>query len=230
MSRTSVMYIEYRKNGDSPWRWVRSLMPSQDIDWAEDDPGYMVDINGNDNKEEYKFVYELSKQGIVRDLFNDNDVDFNGRGFPKDMSEDLKKFIESDPERFDGIWGKSYASLQELIDCVNLKIKEIESRKQEYINKQNNATIHQKLDLIMKSLGGINVQEDLLNTAFKDTSNNDEDEDMYDDDYDYIGECDDMIDDYKYCLNFLAGINQIVDFCTNSWAFETNIRIIYFTC
>ena len=229
MSRTSVMYIEYRKNGDSPWRWVRPLMPSQDIDWAEDDPGYMVDINGNDNKEEYKFVYELSKQGIVRDLFNDNDVDFNGRGFPKDMSEDLKKFMESDPERFDGIWGKSYASLQEVIDCVNLKIKEIESRKQEYINKQNNATIHQKLDLIMKSLGGINVQEELLNNAFKDTSN-DEDEDMYDDDYDYIGEYDDMIDDYKYCLNFLAGITQIVDFCTNSWSFDTNIRIIYFTC
>ena len=227
MSRTSVMYIEYRKNDNSPWRWVRPLMPSQDIDWAEDDPGYMVDTT--DNKEEYKFVYELSKQGIVRDLLNDNDVDFNGRGFPKDMSEDLKKFIKSDPERFDGIWGKSYASLQEMIDCVNLKIKEIESRKQEYINKQNNATIHQKLDLIMKSLGGINVQADLLNTAFKDTSNNDEDEDMYDD-YDYIGEYDDMIDDYKYCLNFLAGINQVVDFCTNSWTFETNIRIIYFTC
>ena len=227
MSRTTVMYIEYRKNNDSPWRWVRPLMPSQDIDWAEDEPGYMVDTI--DNKEEYKFVYELSKQGIVRDLFNDNDVDFNGRGFPKDMSEDLKKFMESDPERFDGIWGKSYASLQEVIDCVNLKIKEIESRKQEYINKQNNATIHQKLDLIMKSLGGINVQEDLLNTAFKDTSN-DEDEDIYDDDYDYIAEYDDMIDDYKYCLNFLAGINQVVDFCTNSWAFETNIRIIYFTC
>ena len=226
MSRTSVMYIEYRKNDNSPWRWVRPLMPSQDIDWAEDDPGYMVDTT--DNKEQYKFVYELSKQGIVRDLLNDNDVDFNGRGFPKDMSEDLKKFIESDPERFDGIWGKSYASLQEMIDCVNLKIKEIESRKQEYINKQNNATIHQKLDLIMKSLGGINVQEDLLNNAFKDKSN-DEDEDMYDD-YDYIGEYDDMIDEYKYCLNFLAGINQIVDFCTNSWADASDIRIVYFTC
>ena len=228
MSRTSVMYIEYRKNDDSPWRWVRPLMPSQDIDWAEDDPGYMVDTT--DNKEEYKFVYELSKQGIVRDLFNDNDVDFNGRGFPKDMSEELKKFIESDPERFDGIWGKSYASLQEVIDCVNLKIKEIESRKQEYINKQNNATIHQKLDLIMKSLGGINVQADLLNVAFKKEESEDNSEDDYDYDYDYIGECDDMIDDYKYCLNFLAGINQVVDFCTNSWAFETNIRIIYFTC
>ena len=230
MSRTSVMYVEYRKNDDSPWRWVRPLMPSQDIDWAEDDPGYMVDINGTGNKEEYKFVYELSKQGIVRDLFNDNDVDFNGRGFPKDMSEELKKFMESDPERFDGIWGRSYASLQEIIDCINLKIKTTEAHKQEYMNKQNNVTIHQKLDLIMKSLGGINVQEDLLNTAFKDTSNNDEDEDDFEDDYDYIGECDDMIDDYKYCLNFLAGINQIVDFCTNSWAFETNIRIIYFTC
>ena len=230
MSRTSVMYIEYRKNNDSPWRWVRPLMPSQDIDWAEDDPGYMVDTNGTENKEEYKFVYELSKQGIVRDLFNDNDVDFNGRGFPKDMSEDLKKFMESDPERFDGIWGKSYASLQEVIDCVNLKIKEKESRKQEYIDKQNNATIHQKLDLIMKSLGGINVQADLLNVAFKKEESEDEDEDIYDDDYDYIAEYDDMIDDYKYCLNFLAGITQIVDFCTNSWTFETNIRIIYFTC
>ena len=225
MSRTSVMYIEYRKNSNSPWRWVRPLMPAQDIDWAEDDPGYMVDTTGTDNKEEYKFVYELDKQGTIRDLLNDYDVDFNERGFPKDMSEELKKFIESDPERFDGIWGKSYASLQEIIDCVNLKIKTTEAHKQEYMNKQNNVTIHQKLDLIMKSLGGINVQADLLNGAFKKEESGDDD-----DDYDYIPEYNELIDDYKWCLSFFEGINQIVDFCTNSWADESNIRIIYFTC
>ena len=224
MSRTSVMYIEYRKNGNSPWRWVRPLMPAQDIDWAEDDPGYMVDTTGTDNKEEYKFVYELDKQGTIRDLLNDYDVDFNDRGFPKDMSEELKKFIESDPERFDGIWGKSYASLQEIIDCVNLKIKTTEAHKQECMNTQNNVSIHQKLNLIMKSLGGINVQSDLLNDASK----KEESEDDYD--YDYIREYDELIDDYKWCLSFFEGINQIVDFCTNSWTDATDIRIIYFTC
>ena len=224
MSRTSVMYIEYRKNGNSPWRWVRPLMPAQDIDWAEDDPGYMVDTTGTDNKEEYKFVYELDKQGTIRDLLNDYDVDFNERGFPKDMSEELKKFIESDPERFDGIWGKSYASLQEIIDCVNLKIKTTEAHKQECMNTQNNVSIHQKLNLIMKSLGGINVQSDLLNDASK----KEESEDDYD--YDYIREYDELIEDYKWCLSFFEGINQIVDFCTNSWTDATDIRIIYFTC
>ena len=222
MSRTSVMYIEYRKNNDSPWRWVRPLMPSQDIDWADDDPAYMVDTTGTDNKEEYKFVYELSKQGSVRDLLNDYDVDFNDRGFPKDMSEELKKFMESDPERFDGIWGRSYASLQEIIDCINLKIKTTEAHKQEYMNKQNNITIHQKLDLIMKSLGGINVQAELLNDACK--------KEESEDDYDYILEYDELIDDYKWCLSFFEGVNQIVDFCTNSWADASNIRIVYFTC
>ena len=222
MSRTSVMYIEYRKNADSPWRWIRPLMPSQDIDWAENDPGYMIDTTGADNKEEYKFVYELSKQGSVRDLLNDYDVDFNDRGFPKDMSEELKKFMESDPERFDGIWGKSYASLQEIIDCINLKIKTTEAHKQEYMNKQNNVTIHQKLDLIMKSLGGIDVQADLLNDASK--------KEESEDDYDYILEYDELIDDYKWCLSFFEGINQIVDFCTNSWEDASNIRIVYFTC
>lgn len=224
MSRTSVMYIEYRKNSNSPWRWVRPLMPAQDIDWAEDDPGYMVDTTGTDNKEEYKFVYELDKQGTIRDLLNDYDVDFNERGFPKDMSEELKKFIESDPERFDGIWGKSYASLQEIIDCVNLKIKTTEAHKQECMNTQNNVSIHQKLNLIMKSLGGINVQSDLLNDASK----KEESEDDYD--YDYIREYDELIEDYKWCLSFFEGINQIVDFCTNSWTDATDIRIIYFTC
>ena len=224
MSRTSVMYIEYRKNSNSPWRWVRPLMPAQDIDWAEDDPGYMVDTTGTDNKEEYKFVYELDKQGTIRDLLNDYDVDFNERGFPTDMSEELKKFIESDPERFDGIWGKSYASLQEIIDCVNLKIKTTEAHKQECMNTQNNVSIHQKLNLIMKSLGGINVQSDLLNIS----KNKDTDDE--DDDYDYIGEYDELIDDYKWCLSFFEGVNQIVDFCTNSWADATDIRIIYFTC
>lgn len=224
MSRTSVMYIEYRKNGNSPWRWIRPLMPAQDIDWAEDDPGYMVDTTGTDNKEEYKFVYELDKQGTIRDLLNDYDVDFNERGFPKDMSEELKKFIESDPERFDGIWGKSYASLQEIIDCVNLKIKTTEAHKQECMNTQNNVSIHQKLNLIMKSLGGINVQSDLLNDACKKEESEDED------DYDYIREYDELIEDYKWCLSFFEGINQIVDFCTNSWTDATDIRIIYFTC
>ena len=222
MSRTSVMYIEYRKNSNSPWRWVRPLMPAQDIDWAEDEPGYMVDTTGTDNKEEYKFVYELDKQGTIRELLNDYDVDFNDRGFPKDMSEELKKFMESDPERFDGIWGKSYASLQEIIDCVNLKIKTTEAHKQECMNTQNNVSIHQKLNLIMKSLGGINVQSDLLNDASK--------KEESEDDYDYIREYDELIDDYKWCLSFFEGINQIVDFCTNSWTDESNIRIIYFTC
>lgn len=222
MSRTSVMYIEYRKNSNSPWRWIRPLMPSQYIDWAEDDPGYMVDTTGTDNKEEYKFVYELSKQGSVRDLLNDYDVDFNDRGFPKDMSEELKKFMESDPERFSGIWGKSYASLQEIIDCINLKIKTTEAHKQEYMNRQNNVTIHQKLDLIMKSLGGIDVQADLLNDASK--------KEESEDDYDYILEYDELIDDYKWCLSFFEGVNQIVDFCTNSWEDASNIRIVYFTC
>ena len=224
MSRTSVMYIEYRKNSNSPWRWVRPLMPAQDIDWAEDDPGYMVDTTGTDNKEEYKFVYELDKQGTIRDLLNDYDIDFNERGFPKDMSEELKKFMESDPERFDGIWGKSYASLQEIIDCVNLKIKTTEAHKQEYMNTQNNVSIHQKLNLIMKSLGGINVQSDLLNDAVNKEESEDEDN------YDYIQEYDELIDDYKWCLSFFEGINQIVDFCTNSWTDATDIRIIYFTC
>ena len=222
MSRTSVMYIEYRKNSNSPWRWVRPLMPAQDIDWAADDPGYMVDTTGTDNKEEYKFVYELSKQGSVRDLLNDYDVDFNDRGFPKDMSEELKKFMESDPERFDGIWGRSYSSLQEIIDCINLKIKTTEAHKQEYMNKQNNVTIHQKLDLIMKSLGGIDVQADLLNDAVE--------KEESEDDYDYILEYDELIDDYKWCLSFFEGVNQIVDFCTNSWEDASNIRIVYFTC
>ncbi len=224
MSRTSVLYIEYRKNDKSPWRWVRPMMPSQDINWAENDPGYMVDINGADNKKQYKFVYELSKQGSVRDLLNDYDADFNDRGFPSDMSEDLKKFMEDDPGQFDGIWGQSYASLKEIIDYINLQIKETESHKQEYINKHNNVTIHQKLDLIMKSLGGINVQSDLLNIS----KNKDTDDE--DDDYDYIGEYDELIDDYKWCLSFFEGINQIVDFCTNTWTDDTNIRIIYFTC
>ena len=224
MSRTSVMYIEYRKNSNSPWRWVRPLMPAQDIDWAADEPGYMVDTTGTDNKEEYKFVYELDKQGTIRDLLNDYDVDFNERGFPKDMSEELKKFMESDPERFDGIWGKSYASLQEIIDCVNLKIKTTEAHKQECMNTQNNVSIHQKLNLIMKSLGGINVQSDLLNDAVNKEESEDEDN------YDYIQEYDELIDDYKWCLSFFEGINQIVDFCTNSWTDATDIRIIYFTC
>ena len=223
MSRTSVLYIEYRKNDKSPWRWVRPMMPSQDVQWASKEPEYMVDVNGNDIKEPYKFVYELAKQGIVRDLFNDHDIDFNDRGFPTDMSIELKNFIDSHPDEFEGIWGKSYASLKEITDCIELQIKEAETHKQEYINKDNNTTIHDKLNLIMQALGGLDVQSDLFNKS--------RNEDMSDDDYcDYILEYDEIIGDYKYCYSFFEGINQIVDFCTNSWTDDTDIRIIYFTC
>ena len=110
----------------------------------------------------------------------------------------------------------------EIIDCINLKIKTAEAHKQEYVNKQNNVTIHQKLDLIMKSLGGINVHADLLNGAVE--------KEESEDDYDYILEYDELIDDYKWCLSFFEGVNQIVDFCTNSWEDASNIRIVYFTC
>lgn len=223
MSRTSVLYIEYRKNDKSPWRWIRPMMPSQDVQWSSKEPEYMVDVNGNDIKEPYKFVYELAKQGIVRDLFNDHDVDFNDRGFPTDMSIELKNFIDSHPDEFEGIWGKSYASLKEITDCIELQIKEAETHKQEYINKDNNTTIHEKLNLIMQALGGLDVQSDLFNKS--------RNEDMSDDDYcDYILEYDEIIGDYKYCYSFFEGINQIVDFCTNSWTDDTDIRIIYFTC
>ena len=223
MSRTSILYIEYRKNDKSPWRWVRPMMPSQDVQWASKEPEYMVDVNGNDIKEPYKFVYELAKQGIVRDLFNDHDIDFNDRGFPTDMSIELKNFIDSHPDEFGGIWGKSYASLKEITDCIELQIKEAETHKQEYINKDNNTTIHEKLNLIMRALGGLDVQSDLFNKS--------RNEDMSDDDYcDYILEYDEIIGDYKYCYSFFEGINQIVDFCTNSWTDDTDIRIIYFTC
>lgn len=223
MSRTSVLYIEYRKNDKSPWRWVRPMMPSQDVQWSSKEPEYMVDVNGNDIKEPYKFVYELAKQGIVRDLFNDHDVDFNDRGFPTDMSIELKNFIDSHPDEFEGIWGKSYASLKEITDCIELQIKEAETHKQEYINKDNNTTIHEKLNLIMQALGGLDVQSNLFNKS--------RNEDMSDDDYcDYILEYDEIIGDYKYCYSFFEGINQIVDFCTNSWTDDTDIRIIYFTC
>lgn len=223
MSRTSVLYIEYRVNDKSPWRWVRPMMPAQDVQWSSKEPEYMVDVNGNDIKEPYKFVYELAKQGIVRDLFNDHDIDFNDRGFPTDMSIELKNFIDSHPDEFEGIWGKSYASLKEITDCIELQIKEAETHKQEYINKDNNTTIHEKLNLIMQALGGLDVQSDLFNKS--------RNEDMSDDDYcDYILEYDEIIDDYKYCLSFFEGINQIVDFCTNSWTDDTDIRITYFTC
>lgn len=226
MSRTSVLYIEYRYNDKSPWRWVRPLMPSQDVHWAEKEPEYMVDVNGNDIKEPYKFVYELTKQGIVRDMFNDHDIDFNDRGFPSDMSIELKNFIDSHPDEFDGIWGKSYASLKEITDCIELQIKEAEAHKQEYINKDNNATIHEKLNYILKFLSGEKDLEQLKYFILDIDNSEKQDEDYCD----YILEYDEIIDDYKYCLSFFEGINQIVDFCTNSWTDDTDIRLIYFTC
>ena len=230
MSRTSVIYIEYRKNPNSPWRWVRPLMSADDVRWAENEPTYMVDIYGNDNKQPYKFVYELSKQGTIRDLFNDHDVEFNDRGFPSDMSIELKNFIDSHPDEFDGIWGKSYATISEIASALDVKIKTYEGYKQEYIDKENNISLHEKLNYILKFLSGEKDLEQLKYFILDVDNSEKRDEDNPFGYSEYIDDYNECIDDFKYSKSFIDGINQIVDFCTNTWTDDTDIRLIYFTC
>lgn len=229
MSRTSVIYIEYRYSKDSPWRWIRPLMPKDDVHHTYNDPWYMVDVNGNDIKQPYKFAHELTKQGCVRDLLNDHDVEFNQRGWPVDISVELQDYINNNPEEFDGIWGKSYATLNEITNELTAVIEKWQKYKQEYIDKQNNISIHDKLNYILKFMSG---EKDLeqLKYFILDVDNSekrDADEYGYDD---AIADCNELIDDYEYTRTFFFGIQQIVDFCTNTWTDMSNIRIVYFTC
>lgn len=227
MSRTSVIYIEYRYTKDSPWRWIRPLMPKEDVHYMESEPQYMVDVYGNGNKFPYKFTYELTKQGCVRDLLNDYDVDFNKRGWPSDLSIDLQDYINKNPDAFDGTWGHSYATLNEITNVLTATIERWQKYKQEYINKKENTSLHDKIDAILKfHTGRISIDE--INSTILDVKlDNDDDEYGYED---AIAECNELIDDYEYTRSFFYGIQQIVDFCTNTWSDESNIRIVYFTC
>lgn len=227
MSRTSVIYIEYRYTKDSPWRWIRPLMPKEDVHYSEKEPQYMVDVYGNGHKFPFKFTYELTKQGCVRDLLNDYDVDFNKRGWPADLSIDLQDYINKNPDDFDGTWGHSYATLNEITNVLTATIEKWQKYKQEYINKKENTSLHDKIDAILKfHTGRISIDE--INSTILDVKTDNDD-----DDYGYedaIAECNELIEDYEYTRSFFYGIQQIVDFCTNTWSDESNIRIVYFTC
>lgn len=230
MSRTSVMFIEYRSTSSGPWKWLCPLMPADEVCWSNDEPTHMVDINGNDLKVPYKKVYELSKQGTIRDMFNDDDVEFNGRGWPSDMSPELRDYIDKNTDQFDGIWGKSHATLSEISACIDAQKKKWETYKQEYISKKDNISIHEKLGYIIKFLAGSKDLEQLkyfcTELEHKENMGDESDEEYYD----YLGEYNELIDDYVFAGSFINGITQIVDFCTNSWTDDTDIRLIYFTC
>ena len=75
MSRTAIIFIEFRENSSKPWELFCPLMKKSHQEYQN---GYQLGdetING----EVYTYVFNDEKQGDIRDYLDDNYYDFNMR-------------------------------------------------------------------------------------------------------------------------------------------------------
>lgn len=216
MSRTAIIFIEFRENSSKPWELFCPLMKKSHQEYQN---GYQLGsetING----EEYTYVFNDEKQGDIRDYLNSDDYVFNRRGFPKDMSDALDKYLTNIKLKGDleGTWGHSYVTIDEFKNAIRKDKEKLDSWFTAYSTNDQFKIIKQKLDGILEYLKYSKVNIKL------DEPEND------DDDWDAVEEYQDQLNGYNWSLQYLESIEQMVAFCTSSWEGNHEIRLIYFIC
>lgn len=244
MSSYLNYYIEFKK--DDKWNLVSILTPKEKLSYD----GYkrFLDVNGT----EYHLTYENWKQGTVRDIFSTHgwyNAPFTSRGFPNDMSDELKNLLEEEKLREweeqkksidpDFEYDKNFKkvprtrpiSIEEdfmdyKYDKTYATIEEISLFYQKELSKAKNAL---KKQLEKDSFTKINekldyIQECVLTGHVPDKKKSKKKES--DDDYDPIPELEENISDIEFIGSWIDGINAIMDFYTDYWYDLNNIRVI----
>lgn len=217
MSRTAIIFIEFRENSSKPWELFCPLMKKSHQEYQN---GYQLGsetING----EEYTYVFNDEKQGDIRDYLDSNNYDFNMRGFPKDMSSMLDKYITNIKVKGDleGTWGHSYVTIDEFTNVIRKDKEKLDSWFAAYSTNDQFKIIKRKLDGIMEYL-----KYSKLDINFDEPENDD------DSDWDAAAEYQDQMNGYNWSLEYLEAIEQMVAFCTSSWEGNHEIRLVYFIC
>lgn len=242
MSTYLNYYIEFKK--DDKWNLVSTLTPKEKLRYSD----YMefLDINGT----EYHLTYECCKQGIIRDIFSTYgwyDIPFTDRGFPDDMSNELKNLLEEEKLRE---WEEQKKFIDpDFVYDTNLKrvprtrpisieedfkdykynktyatLAEISLFYQKEISKAKDDLKRQlEKDLFAKLNDRIDALEKLIETGKKQKKITKKE---MDDDYNLIQELEENISDIEFINSWINGINAIVDFYTDSWYDLNDIRVI----
>lgn len=242
MSTYLNYYIEFKK--DDKWNLVTILTPREKINYAE--CKRFLNLDGT----EYHLTYENWKQGTVRDIFSSHgwyNTKFTSRGFPNDMSDELKNLLEEeklreweeqkksiDPDfeydkNFNRVPRTRPISIEEdfrdyKYDKTYATLEEVSLFYQKEFSKAKDALNKQlEKDSFAKLNDRIDKLEKFIVTGKKPKKSTKKESD---DDYDPIPELEENISDIELIGSWIDGISAIVDFYTDSWYDLNDIRVI----
>lgn len=219
MSSCSVIYIEYRKSDKDEWKLLKSYMPLEDYKEVNSNPPYedaVLNVGGS----EFFISRVIEKYGIVRDFLNDPNKKFNNRGFPEDLSVELKSILDKQQEEIlelnkngdynhDWRYGKSWCSLLELINGIEESYQNVY---QYFVDSKFSEELERIYSMIDK----------IYDQLVPPDPNKDKEDRLQDN-------CVDELEDLQYAKSFCTFIESLVSFITGSYHIESNIRIVYYT-
>ena len=226
MSTCSSIYIEFKKKGNQQWHLLEGIVPRDYRDWsysseeASLDGNQVVDIGGA----KMSRMFNIVRQGDVRDLLAGHDAPFNDRGFPEDLSPELKAMFDKVQQKIDSKendvfqgrdwrWGKSWCTLTELQAYLDERLEKCKASILSEHSKQLSYGISDKLDAILAAVSGkaIKTKRELDDNEYIDQG------EMLE--Y-YMGE---ELDEIIWLKGFAAGIALIHEFLTDEWFSEESL-------
>ena len=217
------------KNCRKEWKLCKWLIPYKKGEYK---PQYTLshisDAKGSVFSEGDKLrecYFFCNNGGVVRDEFisdhwlNNEKCGFVKRGFPDDMTNDLKKAFKEDKD-LTYTWGHTYVMLSEWENVLDKKIAEFRKRLEEKMDAERDKTVEQMLSIILKKLDKPDYK---IPKAIK-KNKEDEEESYYEDTVDYIwGE------EFTDILTINEEIMRAMDIVSEfSYASPEDIRIVYY--
>lgn len=232
MSSYSFIYIEYKEDQDNSWNLLKLYIPINNRLFEKDVPleerDFDVERFGD---KEFRVVTNFEKSGIVRDFLNASDKPYVNRGFPDNLSSELKQILDNQQKEIDRLndldtrenkinhdwrYGKSWCYLNELYEAIEKSYKITEKY---YIQDRFSlelSEINQKLKEIHKIVLAKNKKDD-----------NEINENLCKC-CDYRSSFEEL-DDITYASGFCNLILDLVNHVTGSLMSTNYIRLVYYT-
>lgn len=233
MGTYSSIFIEFKRENDTKWTLLSGIVPldyrnpsyCSEEEASSPDDNHIVEIGGI---KMYR-MFNIVRQGYVRDLFAGHDAPFNDRGFPDDLSRELKDMFDKvqqkiDAKKTEGLWGgdwrwgKSWCSLSELYSFLDERLEKCIAGILSEHSKQLSSGISDKLDSILAAVSG---------KPIKSKKKKDKDNEYIDhgEILDYY--LDEKLNEIIWLKEFASGISLVYEFLTDD-RYSENIRLIFY--
>lgn len=229
MSTCSSIYIEFKRKGDQQWHLLEGIVPldyrDRSFNEEEPDSNHIIEIGGV----KMNRMFNIVRQGCVRDMLAGHDAPFNDRGFPDDLSPELKAMFDKVQQKIDSKendvfggrdwrWGKSWCYLSELQDYLEGRFEKCKASILSEHSKQLSFGISEKLDVILAVVAG---------KTFKDKKPEYDENDIEEMLNYYLEE---ELNEIIWLKEFASGIALIHEFLTDEWFSESSIRLVFYAC